>query len=184
MATVRLPNTIGRRPVHWRSGMLEASTNKLAAEGAPRMSNPLYGDRKLKLATFGSNIKSGCAITSGEGALPGDWATSLRIARLADAMQFEAIVPVGRFRGVGGETDYGGTSFEPYTFAAALASQTEHPMLFSTSHVPTIHPILAAKQGATIDHVSGGRFALNLVTGWNKLEIDMFCVPMRAHDTR
>ena len=49
------------------------STNKVAAEGVPRTSNPLYGDRKLKLATFGSNIKSGCAITSGEGALPGDW---------------------------------------------------------------------------------------------------------------
>ena len=164
--------------------MVVDKTNTLAPEGAPRTSNPLYGDRKLKLATFGSNVKSGCSITSGEGALPGDWPTSLRIARLADAMEFEAIIPVGRFRGVGGETDYGGTSFEPYTFAAALASQTEHPMLFSTSHVPTIHPILAAKQGATIDHVSGGRFALNIVTGWNKIEIDMFGVPMLDHDTR
>src|SRR5580700_10706309 len=102
------------------SGMVMDSTNKLAPEGALRTSNPLYSDRKLKLATFGSNVKSGCAITSGEGALPGDWPTALRIARLADAMEFEAIVPVGRFRGVGGETDYGGTSFEPYTFAAAL----------------------------------------------------------------
>ena len=92
--------------------MLVDSTNTLAPDGAPRTSNPLYGDRKLKLATFGSNIKSGCAITSGEGALPGDWPTSLRIARLADAMEFEAIVPVGRFRGVGGETDYGGTSLD------------------------------------------------------------------------
>ena len=146
--------------------------------------NPLYGDRKLKLATFGTNIKSGCAITTGEGALPGDWPTTVRIAKLADKMEFEAIVPVGRFRGVGGESDYGGTSFEPYTFAAALASQTEHPMLFSTSLVPTIHPILAAKQGATIDHVSNGRFALNLVTGWNKLEIDMFGVAMLEHDLR
>ena len=51
--------------------MLVDSTNKLAPEGAPRKSNPLYGDRKLKLATFGSNIKSGCAITSGDGGADG-----------------------------------------------------------------------------------------------------------------
>jgi alkanesulfonate monooxygenase SsuD/methylene tetrahydromethanopterin reductase-like flavin-dependent oxidoreductase (luciferase family) len=164
--------------------MLVNSADKLSVEGASRTPNPLFNDRKLKLATFGSNVKSGCAITAGEGALPGDWPTSLQVAKIADAMEFEAIVPVGRFRGVGGDTDYGGTSFEPYTFAAALASQTKHPMLFSTSHVPTIHPILAAKQGATIDHVSGGRFALNIVTGWNKTEIEMFGVKMLEHDAR
>jgi hypothetical protein len=28
-------------------------------------------------------------------------------------------------------------------------------MVFSTSHVPTIHPIVAAKQGATIDPLRG-----------------------------
>ena len=46
--------------------------------------------------------------------------------------------------------------------------------MFATSHVPTIHPILVAKQGMTVDHISGGRFALNVVTGWHKPEIEMF----------
>jgi FMNH2-dependent dimethyl sulfone monooxygenase len=160
------------------------STNGLSGAEAFPAGNPLFSDRKLKLATFGSNLKGGTAMTSGEGAHPGDWQTTLKIAQLADAMEFEAIVPVGRFRGVGGENDCGGTGFEPYTFAAALAAATKHPALFSTSHVPTIHPILAAKQGATIDHVSGGRFALNLVTGWHKVEIDMFGSAMLDHDTR
>ncbi len=146
--------------------------------------NPLLSNSKIKLGTFGTNLKSGCAITTGEGALKGDWASALRLAKLADEMEFEAIVPVGRFRGVGGESDYGSTSFDSYTFAAALGAVTEHPAVFSTSIVPSIHPILAAKQCATIDHVSNGRFALNLVTGWNRLEIEMFGLPMLEHDAR
>ena len=31
--------------------------------------------------------------------------------------------------------------------------------IFATSHVPTIHPVMAAKQAAAIDHISNGRFA-------------------------
>jgi alkanesulfonate monooxygenase SsuD/methylene tetrahydromethanopterin reductase-like flavin-dependent oxidoreductase (luciferase family) len=50
--------------------------------------------------------------------------------------------------------------------------------------VPTIHPILAAKQGMTVDHISGGRFALNVVTGWHKPEIEMFGAPLLEHDQR
>ena len=49
--------------------------------------------------------------------------------------------------------------------------------VFATSHVPTVHPIMAAKQATTIDHITGGRFALNIVTGWYKPEIEMFGAP-------
>lgn len=146
--------------------------------------NPLFSNSKLKLGTFGTNLKSGCAITTGDGALDGEWATTVRLAKLADEMKFEAIIPVGRFRGVGGASDYGSTSFDPFTFAAALGAVTDYPALFATSIVPSIHPILAAKQCATIDHISGGRFALNLVTGWNQLEIEMFGIKMLEHDAR
>ena len=70
-----------------------------------------------------------------------------RLPRQADRLGFELLVPVGRWRGFGGSTDFNGTCMETYTWAAALAAQTEHIMLFSTSHAPTIHPIVAAKQG-------------------------------------
>ena len=46
--------------------------------------------------------------------------------------------------------------------------------MFATSHISLNHPIIAAKQSAVIDHISGGRYALNIVTGWNQPEIDMF----------
>ena len=35
-----------------------------------------------------------------------------------------------------------------------------------------------------IDHISGGRYALNIVTGWNQPEIDMFGNPMMGHAER
>ena len=50
--------------------------------------------------------------------------------------------------------------------------------------MPTVHPILAAKQATTIDHVTNGRFSLNIVTGWYQPEIEMFGEAMMEHDMR
>ena len=50
--------------------------------------------------------------------------------------------------------------------------------------MPTVHPVRAAKEVATIDHISGGRFGLNIVAGWNEREIAMFGVPQKEHDVR
>ena len=47
-----------------------------------------------------------------------------------------------------------------------------------------MHPVAVAKMGATIDHISNGRFALNVVAGWFKNEFDMFGAGMRPHDDR
>ncbi|MEX2035944.1 MAG: LLM class flavin-dependent oxidoreductase, partial [Xanthobacteraceae bacterium] len=35
-----------------------------------------------------------------------------------------------------------------------------------------------------IDHISGGRFTLNIVTGWVQPEIEMFGQPMLSHEDR
>jgi len=146
--------------------------------------NPIFSDRKLKLGSFGSNVEGGCSVTSGEGILRGEWASVIEVAKLADEMGLEANVPLGRYRGFGGVTDYGGTSFEVYTWAAAVAAQTTYSAVFATSHVPTMNPVMASKQSATVDHISAGRFVLNLVTGWHKTEMEMFGATMLDHDTR
>jgi dimethylsulfone monooxygenase len=146
--------------------------------------SPLFNDRALKLGTFCTNLSGGCTISTMEGVLEADWASASALAKMADEMEFEAIVPVGRWRGFGGVTDFNGAGFECYTFAAGMGAQTRYPALFATSHVPTIHPVMAAKQATTVDHISGGRFALNLVTGWHKTEIEMFGAPLLEHDKR
>ena len=56
--------------------------------------------------------------------------------------------------------------------------------MISTSHVTLNHPIIAAKQSTVIDHISGGRFTLNIVNGWVQPEIEMFGVPMLNHEDR
>jgi dimethylsulfone monooxygenase len=147
-------------------------------------SNPLFSDRKLKLGTFCSNLSGGATMSSMDGMLQVKWESTVMLARLADEMGFEAIVPVGRWKGFGGSTNFNGEGFECFTWAAAMGALTKHPAVFSTSHVPTMHPVMAAKQGATIDHISGGRFTLNVVTGWYRPEIEMFGAPLMEHDTR
>ena len=112
------------------------------------------------------------------------WEHQLEIVRRADALGFELLLPVARWRGFGGTTDFNGESFETYTWAAGLAQATKNIMVAATSHVPTMHPIVAAKQATTIDHISNGRFALNLVMGWFTPEMAMFDGTQRAHDDR
>ena len=99
-------------------------------------------------------------------------------------MEFEALVPIGRWHGFGGVTNFNGPGFECFSWAAAIGASTHYSGIFATSHVPTIHPVMAAKQATTIDHVTGGRFALNIVTGWNRPEIEMFGSPLMEHNDR
>jgi FMNH2-dependent dimethyl sulfone monooxygenase len=138
----------------------------------------------LKFGVFGVNVSHGCSVTSAPGNIEVNWDESVRIARAADATGIEALIPVARWKGFGGETNFNHRCFETYTWAAGLAQATENIHVLATSHVPTIHPVMAAKQAATIDHISGGRFGLNIVAGWNASEIGMFGRQQREHDER
>lgn len=149
-----------------------------------RDTNPFYNDRKLKLGSFSINLHYGAAASSIEGTHKAEWPSIKALAKLHDDMEFEAIVPVARWRGFGGKTNFAGPGFETYTFAAGVGAQTEYPAAVATSHVPLVHPIMAAKQMITIDHITGGRSALNIVTGWNRPEIEMFGVDLIEHDAR
>ena len=117
------------------------------------------------------------------GLLKAEWPATKELARLADEMKFEAIVPVRRWKGFGGETNFNGEGFEVFAWAAGLSEATSYSSVFATSHIPTVHPLFAAKQAAAIDHI-GGRFTLNLVTGWFVPEMDMFGITLLDHDGR
>jgi alkanesulfonate monooxygenase SsuD/methylene tetrahydromethanopterin reductase-like flavin-dependent oxidoreductase (luciferase family) len=149
-----------------------------------RIALPVFNANRMKLGVFGQNVSHGCCITLAETTFEPTYEHSVKIARKADALGFELLVPVGRWRGFGGPTDFNGTCMETYTWAAAMVTQTEKIMVFSTSHVPTIHPIVAAKQGATIDHISKGRWGLNIVCGWFTPEMEMFSAKQMPHDER
>ena len=144
--------------------------------------NPLFSGCKLKLGTFGTNINNALAFTTVDERFRATWPNTVAVAQLADQMHFEAIVPVARWKGFGGQTNTGGENFETYTWAAGLGALTQHSCVLATSHVPTVHPVMAAKHATTIDHITGGRFALNIVCGWVKDELELFGQPLRQHD--
>ena len=146
------------------------------------ITNPLYSQCKLKLGTFGTNINNAIAFTTVDERFRATWPDTLAVARLADDMFFEAIVPVARWKGFGGASNTGGESFETYTWAAGLGALTENSCVLATSHIPTVHPLMAAKHATTIDHITNGRFALNIVCGWVKDELELFGSPLMESD--
>ncbi len=149
------------------------------------MTNPMReSPHRLKLAVFGVNVSGGCAMTSVPGTIEVTWQESKRIAIAAERAGIDALVPVARWRGMGGATNFNHRSFDPFTWAAGLAAVTERIALFATCHVPTVHPVRVAKEFATVDHISGGRFCLNIVAGWNQTEIAMFGTEQLDHDAR
>ena len=149
-----------------------------------RDTNPTFNTRKLKLGTFQTNLDSGCVMSDLDGKLEITWPNTVKLAQLADEMEFEAIVPVARWQGFGGATNPNGAGFETYTWAAGISAETKKSGVISTSHVMLNHPIIAAKQSAVIDHISNGRFTLNIVCGWNGPEMEMFNRPLQGHDER
>ena len=139
---------------------------------------------RLKLGVFSLNCSGGLNPST----LPRDyrvsWEHTSAIARRAESLGFEFLIPVAKWRGYGGETDFYGESYETLTWAAGIAAQTSTITVAATCHVPVIHPSFVAKATATVDAIAGGRFALNVVMGWYPVEIGQFGIVPAEHDIR
>ena len=87
--------------------------------------------------------------------------------------------------GHGGRTKYRKYSIDPLLVTSGVAALTRNIILISTVHVLYgWHPLHLAKLGATLDHMTRGRWGLNLVTGYRPNEIDMFGLKPIPHDRR
>jgi alkanesulfonate monooxygenase SsuD/methylene tetrahydromethanopterin reductase-like flavin-dependent oxidoreductase (luciferase family) len=136
--------------------------------------HPMHGPNRFKLGVFSANSDGGLTLTKVPERWTATWPDVLATVRMAEHYGYEFFLPIARWRGFGGETDSREWSFETFTFAAALATATEKIAIFSTVHVPMVHPVFAAKALTTIDHASNGRAGLNIVCGWNPEEFQMF----------
>ena len=146
--------------------------------------NPIFNRNKLKLGTFCSNTIANMTLVP-EQWRP-TWANCLAAARAADDAGLEAIVPIARWKGyLDDRPDHPSHEvLDVFTWAAGIAQATRYSCVVATSHAPTMHPLVVAKQCATIDAISGGRTALNIVGGWNRCEFDMFGIDLMEHDQR
>ena len=142
------------------------------------MTHPMFGPNRFKLGLFSLNADGGLTLTRVPERWPATWEGIAEVARMADRAGLEFILPIARWKGFGGEMNSREWSLETLTFAAALAGITRQIALFSTVHVPMVHPVFAAKALATIDQASAGRAGLNIVCGWNPEEFALFGLPM------
>ena len=144
----------------------------------------MFNANAFKIGFFGPNCSSGRYCTTVPERWSGDWADCLRLAQMMDEGGIDFILPVGRWKGYGGDTDYQGATYETITWATGLLAATERLTVFGTVHAPLFHPLIAAKQMVTADHVGHGRFGLNIVCGWNEGEFEMFGVDAKDHAAR
>ena len=123
----------------------------------------MYSANALKLGLFGANCSSGRAPTK----VPERWSASsedcLALAKMADAAGIDFMLPIGRWKGYGGDTDMHGETLETITWATGLLGGTKRITVFGTVHAPLFHPIIAAKQMVTADHVGEGETRVSSV---------------------
>jgi alkanesulfonate monooxygenase SsuD/methylene tetrahydromethanopterin reductase-like flavin-dependent oxidoreductase (luciferase family) len=144
----------------------------------------MYNANTLKIGVFGANCSSSRTATTVPERWTASWPDCLALAKMADEAGIDFMLPIGRWKGYGGETDFHGTTLETVTWACGLLAATRRITVFGTVHAPLFHPLIAAKEFVTADHIGAGRFGLNIVAGWNEGEFEMFGVSQRAHDDR
>lgn len=111
-----------------------------------------------------------------------------RCTTMAEELGFDLAFGLAQWLGKGG---YGGEmrfrehEVDPIIANAALAALTKRIILINTVHVLYAwHPLHLAKFGAAMDHISGGRWGINIVTGYKPSEYRMFGLAPIEHDRR
>jgi pyrimidine oxygenase len=127
----------------------------------------------LDLGIFLPNAKGGAimAKTSPPQYAP-TWRLNAHNAKVAEEAGFTFLLSMVKWRGFGGTTNHWDYSLESFTLMAACAAVTTRIELYASVAISTIHPAVIAKMTSTIDDISAGRFGVNIVSGWNKLEYE------------
>ena len=88
----------------------------------------------------------------------------------AESYGFDFALSMIKLRGFGGKTEFWDHSLESFTLMAGLAAVTSKIKLFATAATLVMPPAIVARMASTIDSISGGRFGLNVITGWQRPE--------------
>ncbi len=94
------------------------------------------------------------------------------IVQRAEHYHFDFALSMIKLRGFGGKTEFWDHNLESFTLMAGLAAVTSRIEIYATAATLTLPPAIVARMASTIDSISGGRFGVNLVTGWQKPEYD------------
>jgi dimethylsulfone monooxygenase len=114
--------------------------------------------------------------------MPTTWPYVKKLAQRSEQIGFDlTLIAELNLNDIKGEE---APSLDAWSTAAALAAVTERLELMVAVR-PTFHlPALLAKQAANIDHISGGRLTLNVVSSWWSDEAKKYGVGFEQHDDR
>jgi FMNH2-dependent dimethyl sulfone monooxygenase len=140
---------------------------------------------KFLLGTFSTNCSGGMTVSKLPERWRANWENNLKLGQMLDEAGIDFMLPIARWIGYGGETDFHGEVMETVTWATALLASTKRITVFATVHTAANHPVVMAKQIATMAQISGNRVGLNVVAGWNKPEYEALGLTLpNDHETR
>jgi len=134
----------------------------------------------VKFAYWVPNVSGGLVVSKIEQRT--DWGLEYNqeLARIAERSGFEyALSQVRYMASYGAEYQHESTSF-----SLALLLATEKLKVIAAVHPGLWQPAVLAKLGASSDVMTGGRFAVNVVSGWFKGEFQALGEQWLEHDER
>lgn len=134
----------------------------------------------VKFAYWVPNVSGGLVTSDIEQRTDWNYEYNKKLAQTAENNGFEYALSQVRY-----EASYGAEyQHESTSFSLALLLATERLKVIAAVHPGLWQPAVLAKLGATADHLSGGRFAVNVVSGWFKDEFIHLGEPWLEHDER
>ncbi len=134
----------------------------------------------VKFAYWVPNVSGGLVISNIEQRTSWDIDYNRKLAQIAEQSGFEYALSQIRFTaGYGAEFQH-----ESVSFSHALLAATERLKVIAAILPGPWNPTLAAKQIATINHLTNGRIAVNVVSGWFRGEFAAIGEPWLDHDER
>jgi len=145
------------------------------------MANPKPTQHEpVKFAYWVPNVSGGLVISNIEQRTGWDIDYNRKLAQIAEASGFEYALSQIRFTaGYGADNQH-----ESVSFSHALLAATEKLKVIAAILPGPWNPALAAKQIATINHLTNGRVAVNVVSGWFRGEFTAIGEHWLDHDER
>lgn len=137
-------------------------------------------DQNIAFAYWVPNVSGGLVVSSIEQRTDWSYDYNVRLAQAAEKNGFDYALTQIRFTaGYGADNQH-----ESVSFSHGLLAKTEKLKVIAAILPGPWKPALAAKQLATIDHLSHGRIAINVVSGWFRSEFDAIGEEWPEHDQR
>ena len=127
----------------------------------------------FKIGIFGLNSNSGVSFTKK------NWKAKTKeitktIKLIDESKKFDFILPISSWVNFGGISCAHSRSFETFSFASIFLPQTKKIKIYSTVHIPFLHPVYAARLSSTINSFFKSRHGINVVCGWSQKTFEIF----------